>query len=261
MTIDDLAHRSGTAASTIRLYQTRGLLPPPAKQGRVGFYGEGHLARLRLIAQLQNEGFSLAGIRRLVEAWETGRGLDAVLGLEAQIAATWGDEEPLRVSPGELAARFPDGEISPDVIQRTVSLGLAGVDGDHIVINSPRFLEIGSELARMGLPIDEIIDEYERLQAATSGVAERFTQLFERHLWAPLVESGLPGGEVRRLTEGLQRLSALAAGVVTLALRQSLKRAASTFLATQAEEFQSAGVLDTIRPLAAAAGPDLDADP
>ena len=259
LTIDELAHHSGLPASTIRLYQTKGVLPPPTKQGRVGYYGEGHGARLKLIAQLQNEGFSLASISRLVDAWENGRGLEAVLGLEAQIAATWGEEEPLYLRPEELGGRFPGGELSPEVVQRALALGLIGIDGDRVVVKSPRFLQIGSELARLGIPIDEILDEYERLQEATTSVAERFTKLFERHLWAPVVEGGLPADDVRHLTEVLQRLSALAEGVLTVTLRQSLKHAATTFLADQAEQLQEAGVLETVRPLAAAAGLELDA--
>lgn len=258
MTIDELAHRSGTAASTIRLYQTRGLLPPPAREGRVGFYGDGHLARLGLVAQLQEEGFSLASIGRLVDAWENGRSLDAVLGLEAQVAAAFGGEEPVYLRPEELAGRFPEGAVTPEVVRRTIALGLVGLDGDRIVVNSPRFLDIGSELAALGIPIGEVIDEYERLQEATAAVANRFTGLFERHLWAPFVASGLPAGEVRQLTDVLQRLSTLAEAVVSVTLRQSLKRAATAFLAAQAEQLQEAGVLEAVRPLAAAAGLDLD---
>jgi DNA-binding transcriptional MerR regulator len=258
MTIDDLAHRSGTATSTIRLYQTKGVLPPPQKEGRVGYYGPGHLARLRLIAQLQDEGFSLASIGRLVDAWENGRGLDTVLGLETQIAATWADEEPLYLRPDEVATHFPDGALAPDLVQRTLALGLLGVDGDRLVVSSPRFLEIGAELARLGIPLDEVIDEYERLQEVTAGVAEQFTQLFERHLWGPFVERGLPAEDVRELTEVLQRLNSLAEGVLTITLRRSLKRAATAFLAAQAEQLQEAGVLDAVRPLAEAAGLDLE---
>src|SRR5580658_6948178 len=89
MTIEELASQSGTATSTVRMYQSRGLLPAPERHGRIGYYGQGHLARLRLIAQLQEQGFSLASIKQLTEAWESGRGLDDVLGLEAQVAATW----------------------------------------------------------------------------------------------------------------------------------------------------------------------------
>jgi len=258
MTIDDLAHRSGTATSTIRLYQTKGVLPPPTRQGRVGYYGLGHLARLRLIAQLQDQGFSLASIGRLVDAWESGRGLDDVLGLEAQVVASWGDEEPVHLRPEELGAHFPEGSLTPEAVQRALTMGLVGFEDDKIVVRSPRFLEIGSELASLGIPIDETLDEYEELVAATTAVAGRFTGLFERHLWGPFAERGLPPDEVVHLIEVLQRLSGLAEGVVAATLRQSLKRAAAAFVASQAEQLQEAGVLDTVRPLAAAAGLDLD---
>ena len=50
LTIEELASRAGTATTTVRMYQSKGLLPPPERRGRIGYYGEGHLARLRLIA-------------------------------------------------------------------------------------------------------------------------------------------------------------------------------------------------------------------
>jgi DNA-binding transcriptional MerR regulator len=260
MTIDELAHRSGTATSTIRLYQTKRLLPPPIREGRVGYYGPGHLARLGLIAQLQEEGFSLAGIGRLVDAWEQGRGLDTVLGLEEQIAATWADEQPLSLSPEEFAARFAGVEVTPEQIQRSVALGLVRLEDDRIVITSPRFLDIGSELTALGVPLDASLDEYELLSDTTLAIADRFIGLFDVHLWKPVVDSGLAADEVATLATVLQRLSALAEGVVTVTLRRSLKRAAAAFVAAQAAQLRDAGVLDTVRPLAAAAGVDLDAE-
>jgi DNA-binding transcriptional MerR regulator len=256
MTIDELARRAGTVTSTVRLYQTRGLLPPPRKEGRVGYYGEGHLARLRLIAELQADGFSLASIGRLVEAWEQGRSLDDVLGLEAQITATWGVEEPVVMRPDELAARLPGGEMPPEAIEQVMRMGLIAVDGDRVAVQ-PGFLEVGTELARLGIPLAEILQEYDLLRQATAVTAERFTRLFERHLWAPFLERGLGADDVRRLTEVLQQLSTLAEGVVVMALHESLHRAASSFLAAQVERLDDAGLLDTVRPLAAAAGLDL----
>jgi DNA-binding transcriptional MerR regulator len=259
MTIDELARRAGTVTSTVRMYQTRGLLPPPRKEGRVGYYGEGHLARLRLIAELQADGFSLASIGRLVEAWEQGRSLDDLLGLEAQIISTWAAEEPVVLGIDELVARLPEGALPPDALARAAELRLIELRGDQVAVQ-PGFLDIGTELARLGIPIDEILDEHARLQQATAAIAERFTRLFERHLWEPFLERGLPADEVRRLTEVLQRLSALAEGVVVVALRASLQRAAASFLATQAERLDEAGLLDAVRPLVTAAGLDLTED-
>src|SRR5712691_3756479 len=85
-TVDELARASGLNTSTIRLYRQRGLLPPPEMQGRTGYFDDGHVARLRLIGELQERGFSLASIKDLVESWESGRNLDAVLGMERALA-------------------------------------------------------------------------------------------------------------------------------------------------------------------------------
>src|SRR5436305_1141119 len=52
MTIDELARRSGMTVRNIRAHQSRGLLPPPEIEGRTGFYGPEHVARLELIAEM-----------------------------------------------------------------------------------------------------------------------------------------------------------------------------------------------------------------
>src|SRR5204863_6803631 len=60
--IDDLARAAGTTVRNVRVYQDRGLLPPPRREGRTGLYGEPHLARLRLIGQLLEKGYTFAHI-------------------------------------------------------------------------------------------------------------------------------------------------------------------------------------------------------
>ena len=254
LTIEELARQAGTATSTVRMYQSKGLLPPPRRRGRVGYYGQGHLARLLLIAQLQGEGFSLASIKRLTEAWENGRSLDDVLGLEAQVAAVWGSEEPVRLEPERYEELFGGQEITPENFQRALALDLVSIEDGRLIVKSPRLLEIGSELARSGMPVDGTLDELEALQTLTAAIAERFTRVFERHIWNPFVEAGLPADEVRRLTESLQRLNTLAEAVVDVTLREALRRKAGEFFIEQASLLDEVGLLDGLRPLARAAG-------
>jgi DNA-binding transcriptional MerR regulator len=257
LTIEELASRAGTATTTVRMYQSRGLLPPPERRGRIGYYGPGHLARLRLIAQLQEQGFSLASIKRLTEAWESGRGLDDVLGLEAQVAATWAPEPPVRLKLAQFKELFAGQAITPAIIRRAVRLRLIGFDGIAVTVKSPKLLEIGLELARSGIPVSEAMDELEALQAAADSIAERFTKVFERNMWDPFVAAGLPAGQVRPLTESLQRLSTLAESVVDVALRDALRRKAGEFLGQQAARLDEAEIRDELRPLARAAGLDI----
>ena len=45
--IEQLARTAGVAVDTIRFYQGKGLLAAPRRDGRVTWYGDGHLERLR----------------------------------------------------------------------------------------------------------------------------------------------------------------------------------------------------------------------
>jgi DNA-binding transcriptional MerR regulator len=233
LTVDELARRAGTVSSTVRLYQSRGLLPPPTRMGRMAFYGPGHLARMRLIDQLQARGFSLAAIKDLVDSWEAGRDLADVLGLE-QRAATWTAEEPVHLGLRDLRQRLPRGTLSPAVLRRAIELGLVQPEGRGFRVASPRFLEIGAELVKLGIPIDAVLDEYQRLGRTTAGIAARFTELFERHLWRPFVEAGMPPDQIGQLTATLERLGPLAEQVVALTLRHALQHQAAAFIAEQA---------------------------
>lgn len=247
MTIEELAGRAGTATTTVRMYQSKGLLPPPERHGRIGYYGQGHLARLRLIAQLQEQGFSLASIKQLTDAWESGRGLDDILGLETQVAAIWAPEPPARLKLGEFKELFGGRRITPGVIDRAVRMGLVGFDGLCVTVKRPRLLAIGLELVRAGIPVKEMMDELEALQGMADSIAKRFTAVFQRNMWEPFVAAGLPSDQVRPLTESLQRLSALAEAVVDAVLRDALRRQAGEFLAQQATRLDRADLRDQLR--------------
>ena len=105
LTIDDLARRVQLPVRTIREYHTMRLLPPPERRGRLGLYGGRHIQRLQLIARLQRRGYSLAGIRDLLGAWESGTDLTTLLGVDESQAAL--DETPLRLTRAELFQRLP----------------------------------------------------------------------------------------------------------------------------------------------------------
>src|SRR4030088_2272058 len=65
--IEQFAQAGGVAGETIRFYQGKGLLESPRREGRVTWYSEAHLERLRRIRDLQQRGFTLTVIRRFLE--------------------------------------------------------------------------------------------------------------------------------------------------------------------------------------------------
>jgi DNA-binding transcriptional MerR regulator len=223
--LDELARQAGVASTTVRLYQTRGLLAPPRLEGRTGWYDDSHLSRLRLIARLQGEGYSLAGIANLLDQWELGRSLDAVVGVEAQLDALVGGVHSVVVDPAELVDRFPEGAMTPDAMQRAVFLGLAQPTGTgRIRVTDRRFLETGATLAHLGIPVEVILDEWEALVAHTDEIAARFIALFEAHLAPADWQQGLDSEQARELAHSLARLQSTARQVLAAALDASVAR-------------------------------------
>src|SRR5712691_10060824 len=62
-----LADLAGVTPRTVRYYLAQGLLPGVGQTGPGSKYGDGHLARLRLIKRLQAEHLPLAEIRRQLD--------------------------------------------------------------------------------------------------------------------------------------------------------------------------------------------------
>jgi DNA-binding transcriptional MerR regulator len=236
MTIEQLAGASDLPFTTIRMYQHRGLLPPPERRGRVGYYGPAHRARLDLIASLQERGYSLAAIKDLVDTWQEGRSLTQVLGLEATAAGALARPVELRLQPEELAERFRGIDLDAAAMQRAYELDLIAFDDDAIVIRDPVFLDVGTTLARMGVPVAEILDEYEHLRSVSTELAARFTALFERDLWEPFVAAGMPAEEFGALTDALGQLGPMAEQIVLATLRRAVAEQAQRFLADRAKE-------------------------
>jgi DNA-binding transcriptional MerR regulator len=232
MRIDDLAHQSGVAGTTIRLYTTRGLLPPPRLEGRTGYYDERHLARLQLIGELQERGFSLAAIKELVDARAEGRDLAELFAGPTEIETVFGGEA-LVLTPAELAARFPAGAIGPDELQRVGQLGLMTLlDDGRIRIADRRFIETGAALVAMGVPIGSVLDELETLTSETDAIAARFIEVFANHLYDDT-------SSVDEMRARLSQLRTHAQHVVAATLEASLARLGAQRFADELSEWES----------------------
>ncbi|WP_317444338.1 MerR family transcriptional regulator [Streptomyces collinus] len=184
--IEDLAHRTGTTVRTIRAYQDKGLLPRPERHGRANLYSDAHVTRLQQIGHLLDRGYTLASIRELLDAWDTGRGLGGVLGLVTEVEGPWTDEEPVRVTRAELDARF-GGTPDEDAVAEAVELGvLEPVDGDPdtFLVPSPQELAVAAELHSAGVPLSAISAHLRELRGQVEHIAARFLEFTTEHVFA-----------------------------------------------------------------------------
>src|SRR3954467_5953909 len=113
LTIDQLAQRTGMTVRNIRAHQSRGLLPAPQVRGRTGFYDADHESRIKLIRELQADGYKLEAIGRLIDS--AGGSSEEVLRFTRAVKAPFEDEQPQIVTAEELAERWDAGEAAPQL--------------------------------------------------------------------------------------------------------------------------------------------------
>ncbi len=190
LTIDDLARQVQLPVRTIREYHTMRLLPPPERQGRLGLYHDQHVQRLRLITRLQRRGYSLAGIRDLLAAWESGTDLVTLLGVDESQAAL--DETPLWLTRAELLQRLPS--LEEATLARAGQIGLVRSQReDHFSVRSPALLALVADWVRAGVPLGEALDLIEVLVADLDTLAGKLAEEIVARIWEPLSAAGRAG--------------------------------------------------------------------
>ncbi|MFC8532906.1 MerR family transcriptional regulator [Streptomyces sp. NPDC057249] len=231
--IEDLAHVSGATVRTIRSYQDRGLLPAPERRGRANVYGPAHLARLRQIADLLDRGYTLASIKELLDAWDTGRGLGGVLGLVAEVHGPWTDERAGRITRAQLAAKF-GGETDDRAIDEAVELGvlerLPGTN-DEFGVPSPQELAVAAELHGAGVPLSAIAAQLRELRGQVERIACRFLEFTTEHVFARYLGHRPPtDADADDAASMVRRLRPLAQQTVDVELARAMRMFATRHL-------------------------------
>ena len=221
LTIDELAREVGLSVRNLRSHQARGLLPPPEVRKRVGYYGPEHVARVRLIQELQAEGMKLEGIKRLLDAsGASGEGLLRV----KHAAEAFGDAEGSEiVSLAELRERFGEDEDEAKLISRAVKLGLLAPVGDDLYeVPSPSLLAAAEEVVARGISLPHALELLGELDRHSRGVSEKFVHLFMEDVWKPFAASGRPDESWQELAETMDRLRPIAEEALLVIFRRRL---------------------------------------
>ena len=254
--VAELARAAQTSVRNVRVYQDRGLLPPPRREGRIGLYSDAHLARLRLIGRLLARGYTFATIGELFDAWNNGEDLAATLGLRDALATPWTQEKAIRLSRAEVGRRFGL-PFSPAALERAVELGLLipeGKDAGGYLVPSPSLFEAGADLAAAGVPTGVVLELAAAVQDDMSRVAQRFIGVLLNHV-ADSAE-GPPSGRLTGDTAArVNRLRPHAQRTVDALLLMAMQRETDRLLA----ELTLPEQLDDADLVAAVTLDDLDA--
>lgn len=234
--VEQLATLGDVSVDTIRYYQSKGLLAPPRRQGRVAYYDDEHVARLDRIRRLQAKGLTLATIRRLLDG-----DLDAAdEALVTAVSATDGGSPAADPAESftldELAARSGIPIALLHAVVREGLLVARRVGGaDRYTAADVEAARAGLALLEAGLPLPEILELARRHHDAMRAVAERAVELFDEHIRQPARGAASDDEAAERLVDAFNALLPATTTLVAHHFRRTL-------LAVAQEHIERVGV-------------------
>jgi DNA-binding transcriptional MerR regulator len=212
--VEELSVRAGVAVDTIRYYQSKGLLEPPRREGRVAWYDDGHLERLARIRSLQQRGYTLATIVRLVNG-ELDAADEALLGELTGAPPDDPDRATPPASSGPPADGSAGGRAAPGDEPTFTLEGLAAATGIPLALLKAVEAEglliprrLGSDerytaedvdasraallLLEWGIPLSDLLALARRHHEATEAVARQAVAMFSEHVRGPLRQGRHP---------------------------------------------------------------------
>lgn len=181
MTLEELTDRAATSVRNVRFYTSKGLLPPPIRRGRSGFYSADHLARLEMVRELQLHGFTLAAIEKYL-ARLPDDATPETIALHRTLLAPWMPDLPETVSRRELDKRAGR-SLSDDELDTLHALGIVfpTKSGQYQVATG--HLSVGFSMLDLGMPLEAALAANDVFQRHGRALAEELTEVFREKVW------------------------------------------------------------------------------
>jgi DNA-binding transcriptional MerR regulator len=205
LTLDQLTQRVGMSVRNVRFYTTKGLVPPPIRRGRSGYYAREHVARLELVKDLQAHGFTLSAIERYV----AGIPADATpedVDLRRAMLTPWQVQPPVELSRAELEARAGRA-LSDEDLATLSALGIAARTKRgryEVALNQ---LSVGMGLVDLGYPTEAALAASDLYAAHGRRLAHELYEVFRTKAWPVYKQSGASPEDIRAVVERLKPLS------------------------------------------------------
>lgn len=231
LTIEELAAETGITVRNIRSHRARGLLPAPEVRDRVGYYGPRHLARLRMIQELQADGFNLKGIERLLS--QNVGAAEQFLSFRRALDE-FDEEQPRTFTREELAARF-GGDVDAD-LKRAVAVGaLVPVEEGRFEAPFPSLLDAADGVVAAGVSLDHALTVIGKVRDRCRSISREFVELFLEDIWKPFEADGYPEDRWPAVRAALDQLRPLSLQALAAVYRMSLSGEIEKALGKQLE--------------------------
>ena len=208
MTLDELTKRVGMSVRNVRFYTTKGLVPPPIRRGRSGYYSGDHVARLELVRELQAHGFTLSAIEGYM-ARIPANATPETIALHRTLLAPWMADMPETISRKELVRRAGR-ELSDDELATLNTLGIVYPAKQGRFQVAVAHLSVGVALLDLGMPSEAAIAAQDIFTAHGRAIAEELTELFKKEVWPAYKERGVSPEQLREMVEKFKPVSVAA---------------------------------------------------
>ncbi len=205
LTLEELTRRVGMSVRNVRFYTTKGLVPPPVRQGRSGYYSTEHVVRLELVRELQAHGFTLSAIEGYMARIPAGATPETIA-LHRTLLAPWMPELPETVSRRELVRRAGRA-LSDDDLDTLNALGIVFPTKQGKYQVAVAHLSLGVALLDLGLPFETAMAAQDIFTAHGRAIADELTELFRTQVWPAYKETGASAEQLQRLVEKFKPVS------------------------------------------------------
>jgi DNA-binding transcriptional MerR regulator len=182
--VEQLAAACDVSVDTVRYYQSRGLLPPPQREGRVAWYDDRHAERIVEVRRLQRHGLTLAAIKRVIDGDLAPADADLVAAV-AEAQREGAGDELLTLETFSLRSGVPASLIQA-VEREGIRLARRVEDEDRYVASDIQTVRAALSLLEFGVPLGELLSLARDAHEAMLGLAERAVDLFDEHVRKPI---------------------------------------------------------------------------
>jgi DNA-binding transcriptional MerR regulator len=204
-TVDELAARTGMTVRTLRFYASEGLLPPPRRRGRIAYYDARHRMRLDLIRTLQEHGYTLSAIQRVL-ARIPEDATPAEYAVQSAVLAPWLPGPAEEVDRAELERRV-GADLDDEQLEYLGALGAVQRLPDGRFRISQAMLGHASELTKLPVPAAALRDSARIIQEHAAAVADGLTEVFARAIWGPYQRGELTHEQVVQILDRMRPLA------------------------------------------------------
>ena len=183
--MEQLAAACDVSVDTVRFYQSRGLLPQPAREGRVAWYDDTHAERIHRIRELQGKGLTLAAIGRVLSGELDPTDTD--LAAAVAVARGVGAQETATLTLDELAsASGVPASLIQAVEREGITIGRRSDGQIRYSAADADVMRTALRLLEFGLPVGDLLGLARDADDALRRLAVRAVDLFDANVREPI---------------------------------------------------------------------------